>query len=139
MRYILDTDHISLFQRKQPAILERISQIPPTERTVTIITVMEQVRGRLAMISRAKTEADVGRGLQRLQEAIAFFAAIRVLSYDEDAQVVFNQLRQQRIRSGTQDLRIAAIALRHGAILITRNQRDFDNVPNLLTEDWSQI
>lgn len=139
MRYILDTDHISLFQRKHPAILERISQIPPTERTVTIITVAEQVRGRLAMISQAKTEADVGRGLQRLQEAIAFFAAIRVLSYDGDAQLIFSQLRQQRIRIGTQDLRIAAIALCHRAILITRNRRDFDNVPNLLTEDWSQI
>jgi tRNA(fMet)-specific endonuclease VapC len=35
------------------------------------------------------------------------------------------------------DARIAAIALAQDLILLTRNQRDFDKVPNLQTQDWT--
>jgi tRNA(fMet)-specific endonuclease VapC len=46
-------------------------------------------------------------------------------------------LRQQQIRIGTQDLRIAAISLANQTTLVTRNQQDFSKVPGLLLEDWT--
>ena len=49
---------------------------------------------------------------------------------------VSRQLRKQRIRIGSQDLRIAAIALQHGFTVVTSNVRDFAQVPNLNIEDW---
>lgn len=49
----------------------------------------------------------------------------------------FRQFRQMGIRIGTQDLRIASISLVHKAIVVTRNRKDFDQVPNLIIEDWS--
>jgi predicted nucleic acid-binding protein len=36
------------------------------------------------------------------------------------------------------DLRIAAIVLEHGATLTTGNVRDFQRIPNLMIEDWTQ-
>jgi tRNA(fMet)-specific endonuclease VapC len=35
------------------------------------------------------------------------------------------------------DLKIGAIALTYPAILLTRNQRDFQQIPDLQIEDWT--
>ena len=137
MLYILDTDHVSLLQRSQTPILNRLTQIAINDRAVTIVTVAEQMQGRLAVISRAQTEAEVARALTNLQNTQAFFQTIRVLLYDEKAQSWFAQFRQQKIRVGTQDLRIAAIALSQQATLVTRNARDFQQIPGLAITDWS--
>jgi len=44
--------------------------------------------------------------------------------------------RGQRIRIGTMDLKIASIALVNDALLVTANQRDFEQVPGLRVENW---
>ena len=41
------------------------------------------------------------------------------------------------MRVGSQDLRIAAIAIANDGILVTRNRRDFEKVPNLAIADWT--
>ncbi len=60
-----------------------------------------------------------------------------ILPYTSAAQAHYEQLRLAKIRIGTHDLRIAAIALSVNGVVVTRNQRDFDRVPALLTQDWS--
>jgi tRNA(fMet)-specific endonuclease VapC len=49
----------------------------------------------------------------------------------------FQRLQKTRIRIGTMDLKIAAIALTSNATLLTRNLIDFRKVPDLKVEDWS--
>ncbi|MCE7988051.1 MAG: type II toxin-antitoxin system VapC family toxin [Caldilinea sp. CFX5] len=60
-----------------------------------------------------------------------------MLSFDATAAIQFRHLQQQRLRVGTQDLRIAAIALANNCTLVTRNRRDFERIPELRIEDWS--
>jgi tRNA(fMet)-specific endonuclease VapC len=137
MLHIFDTDHISLLQRRNANVIARLERISLDERAVMIITVIEQIQGRLAVIHHATSEADVARGCERLQETMGFYASIYVLPYDVEAQLQFTHLRRQQVRIGTQDLRIAAIALSKNATLVTRNTRDFAKVPGLHMVDWS--
>ncbi len=138
--YLLDTDHISLLQRHHPSVISRIACIPPEAIAVSIVSAMEQTRGRLAQLHRAQTASEVVNAFARFQEVLHFYRTVPILPYDDGAAAQFTRLRQQHPqRPGTQDLRIAAIALHHGAIVVTRNQRDFARVTGLQIEDWSEL
>ena len=51
--------------------------------------------------------------LHNLLATSLYFRTITIIGFDEQAQTIFRRLRVQGIRIGTQDLRIAAIALLH--------------------------
>jgi tRNA(fMet)-specific endonuclease VapC len=136
--YVLDTDHVSLFQRQHRQVTARVLAHPSAHLAVTIITVEEQLRGRLGKIRRASSGLARIEGYARLHEALDFFMTVRILDFDEMANSLYEALRQQRIRIGIRDLHIAAIVLAVGGILVTRNARDFGLIPHLPIEDWSQ-
>ncbi|MFN8490909.1 MAG: type II toxin-antitoxin system VapC family toxin [Caldilineaceae bacterium] len=89
------------------------------------------------MSARARSESNIARNLQRLYETVTFYHSRQVLSYEPAAIFRFEQLRQAKLRIGSQDLRIAAIALCKNATVVTRNLRDFQQVPGLQVIDWS--
>ena len=60
-----------------------------------------------------------------------------MLYFDTTAATVYEGLLSQKLRLGTQDLRIAAIVLSRGAVLLTRNSQDFSQVPGLQIDDWT--
>ena len=135
--FILDTDHISLFERNHPQIVARVVTTPPVELATTVITLEEQLRGRLDRVRRARSDEAIVRAYRNLRVTALYFQTITVIGFDEIAQRLFKTLRTQKIRIGTQDLRIAAIALSREAILVTRNRQDFEAIPGLKIEDWS--
>ncbi len=61
---------------------------------------------------------------------------MNVLSFTDEAQERFAEIRQQCPRLQTMDLRIASIALVTGATLLSRNLRNFRRVPGLIVVDW---
>lgn len=137
-RYILDTDHLTLLKRNHPIITAKIAKISPENIFVTIVTVEEQLRGRLAIISKVATQPErFSIAYDYLLESLTDFYDFNILKFDPVAVNYFQQFRQQKIRIGTQDLKIASITISQDATLLTRNQRDFIQVPGLTTEDWS--
>jgi tRNA(fMet)-specific endonuclease VapC len=103
----------------------------------SIVSFHEQVLGAQTYISRARTTLAIIRGYALLAENLQAFAAAPVLAFDAAAATNFDNLRAQRVRIATLDLRIGAIALSRGLILLTRNVCDFSKVPGLVTEDWT--
>ncbi len=138
-RYILDTDCFSLYQNQHPEMVRRVKDVDKSEWFVTIITLEEQLRGRLAVINRvaAHHPEKLPGAYALLHKTQAYFCEVNLLDFDERSRVCYQELRQRKIRIGTHDLRIAAIALTHQSTLITRNQKDFTKVSTLSTDDWS--
>ena len=65
-----------------------------------------------------------------------FYQEFEIAVFDEAAARQFDDLRHQRIRLGTRDLKIAATALVQKALILSANLRDFEKVPGLRVENW---
>lgn len=137
---ILDTDVLTLIQRKSGAEYRRLAErIAPVEDHVytTIVTVDEQFRGWLAFAAKAKTPEQYAGASVRLRQLLDFFLNRRILDFDPGAVLKFKELKAAKIRISTMDLRIASVALAHDATLVTRNLSDYRQVPGLRAEDWT--
>ena len=137
---ILDTDHISVLQhRRSPqaaCLTRRLSMSPDRDILTTVVTVDEQMRGWLAMINRRADVRDQMPYYDRLIGLLGFYRKWRVRRLDEDAASEFRRLREEGLRIGTMDLKIASIALANDATVLSGNLRDFAKVPGLRVENW---
>ena len=139
--FILDTDHIGIVQRRSAPehanLTHRMRQHSLEDFFVTVVSFHEQVNGWNAWIQRARDAGGLVRGYAMLQEILADFARMNVLSFDSEAAATFAHLRQSGVRVGTMDLRIGSIALVRGFTVLTRNTVDFVRIPGLRAEDWT--
>ena len=142
MKYVLDTDHISLIQRKQNpeyrAIQAKFARHARDEIYPSVVSFHEQILGRHNYISRARTNHDLISGYKLLHETLLSYQSGSLLDMDIAAVATLDQLIANRVRLKTMDLRIAAITLSVGATLVTRNARDFSKVLGLSIEDWTR-
>jgi tRNA(fMet)-specific endonuclease VapC len=136
---VLDTDVVTLLQypdnQQARHLIARLNASDQLS-AVTITTFEEQIRGRLAECSRAKTPEVYSNAANALQRLIGEYNNRVILPFDNRAAAEFRRLKALKVRIGTMDLRIACIALVHNATLITMNRRDYDKVPALHVEDW---
>lgn len=94
------------------------------------------MRGWMPEIKRRREFHEQVVAYDRLAEVFDFFKKWQLLPFDARAANECRLLQQQKVRIGTQDLKIAAIALVHNALLLSVNLRDFDKVPGLRVENW---
>jgi tRNA(fMet)-specific endonuclease VapC len=140
MIVILDTDHLTAIQRRsEPAcsnLQARLKRFSQATVCTSIINFEEQMRGWLSVIASAtKTEEELS-AYERPQALVGFFAEIRVIGDDQPAADRFAALWRLKLRIGSMDLKVAAIALASDALLASANVRDFGRVPGLHVEDW---
>ncbi len=140
MKYLLDTDHISILQNRasqdHAKLSARVAARAWSDMSVCIVSFHEQSLGVHAYLNRAKTAEELARGYGFFDSILATYCAANVLLFDELAIAKADEIRKRRVRLGTMDLRIAATAIVNGLRLVTRNRRDFDKIPELTTEDW---
>ena len=136
---ILDTDHLSEFDRASPAGQRLRDRLLASgeDAAATIISVEEQLRGWLAQIHRLHEDAHQQVAIYaRLHSRLTFYSNWTVLPWSTECAELFLKFRQQGVRMGAMDLKIACIAINHQATLLTRNTVDFAKAPGLRFLNW---
>jgi tRNA(fMet)-specific endonuclease VapC len=141
MILILDSDHLTILQRETEPIYSRpifrLQSFNDENVCTTIVNYEEQARGWLSFIANSKQSHQEIVAYKRLHRLLTFYSDLMVLDYDEAAAEQFTKLRQLKLKVGTMDLKIAAIAISQDALLLSRNLKDFQKVPHLRVEDWA--
>jgi tRNA(fMet)-specific endonuclease VapC len=137
---VLDTDHLTELQRpdskRRVKLIQRLEQQGDRPVGTTIVSIEEQLRGRLATINRRPAGNQQVVPYAELSDLLAFCADWLILAFDQAAAQRFQDLKAEKVRIGTMDLKIASIVLVHQATLLSANLGDFRQVPGLLVEDW---
>ncbi len=140
MKYLLDTDHLSILQWESGTEFDRVADRchqHEDETALSIVSFHEQALGCHTYIARATDDAGIIRGYRLFGRVIQDFMWGPVLLFDSQAATTFANLKAAKVRIPTMDLRIASIALSRNLVLVTRNQVDFAKVPGLQIEDWT--
>jgi tRNA(fMet)-specific endonuclease VapC len=138
---LLDTDHITILKypesERYTHLVERLKARPPDQvLAVSIVSVEEQMRGWLAAIAKERHARRQVFAYRELAGLFEYFRSFTIALFDDLAADQFDALRTAKLRLGTMDRKIAAIALVHQALLLSANRRDFEQVPGLRVENW---
>lgn len=135
----LDTDHLTILANPRASghalLFTRLTN-SGEPLGIPIITVEEQCTGWLAKIHRTRDVHVHIPAYERLKSLFRFLRDWDIISWNIAAADAFSTLRKQKIRIGSQDLKIAAITLVHDALLLSANLRDYRKVPGLRVENW---
>ena len=141
---VLDTQHVSQLQRTGSKdavkLAARLQALPFAEARITVISPFEQLTTCFGRINSARRALDQVPEFGLLLRLLDYFATRwhgRILPFDRAAASIVQGFEPKLLRRiGARDARIAAIAIVHGATLLSANLRDFQQVPGLKVEDW---
>lgn len=116
-------------------------------RDADLVTRVEASVSEMALSAVVLAEMEYGwrkaGQTKRVRRQKALAAVLSLHAFDEEAALSYGIVKNALLhRSGNanpigeRDLFIAAHALALGAVLVTRNVREFSAVPGLLVEDW---
>jgi len=135
---LLDTDHVSILKYRDSErynrLAARLATVVDETIGVTIISVEGQMRGWLASIAKERQPRRQVGPYKELARLFDYFSEFEIVLFNDLAAEQFSQFN--RIRIGTSDRKIAAIAIVNGALLLTANRQDYEKIPGLRFENW---
>ncbi|MDJ0800930.1 MAG: type II toxin-antitoxin system VapC family toxin [Calothrix sp. MO_167.B12] len=138
--YILDTDHVSLLLQGNKPVASRVAQVD-LNLAITIITVQEIFNGWIVKINDPNQSNNLVNLYNKLWITQQYFKAVTIINFDTTAYTCYENLLKENKKLNKKklqkDLRIAAIALSNNAVMVTRNHKDFSQIPGLSLEDWT--
>jgi tRNA(fMet)-specific endonuclease VapC len=134
MTYLLDTNICIYIIKKKPIeVFEKFKEIAPGDIGISSITLAELQYG----VTKSSS-------IQKNQDALnKFIVPLKVFSFDYNATFHYGNIRTYLQKSGivigSLDMLIAAHALSLSSILVTNNVKEFERVPDLEIENWTNI
>lgn len=127
---VLDTNAVLDYFKGKGRVADRLLAVAPNEIALPAVSTYEVWVG-----------CSGRRNPKRRREQFeAFLSVLEILPFDAEAGIRAAELRHNLERAGEAigplDTLIAATALSHGGVLVTRNLREFARVPGLKTVNW---
>ena len=130
MTHLLDTDACIGVLRQRPGMVQRLSQVAPTDCAVSMVTVYELFCG----LAKAQDPAKERQKVERFVSAIIEMPLDRAGA--EAAANIRAELERQGTPIGPYDLLITGQAVASGLTLVTNNVGEFKRVNGLKLESW---
>lgn len=130
LKYMLDTNIVIYVLKQRPMkVMETFNQ-RHDQMCISAITLSELYHG----VEKSTLAA---KNLGMIED---FISRLDVLDYTQEASAHYGDIRarleESGITIGVNDLHIAGHARSRGLVVVTNNQREFERVPGLRTENW---
>lgn len=134
IRSVLDTSACAAAMRHDPDMMDFLRARAPGDVFLVPPVVAEIEYG----IRRLPVGIRKRQLLER--ELSALLATIRVLDWSADSSIQFGEIKSQLEKDGTpiddMDIAIAAVAVSHGAEVVTANEAHFSRITTLVSRHW---
>ncbi len=136
--FLLDTNVVSELVRPAPhrRVVDWVKKHRPADLFLSAVTLGELVRGVVRLPAGSRRQA-----LESwVAESLPGQFAGRILPFDQQVAVIWGELMGAADRAGgprsAADAQIAATAMRHDLILVTRNTADFQDLKVIVLNPW---
>ena len=121
--YLLDTNTLRAIDMGDPSVMARAKQIPSDQIFISVIAIAEVLQGWLSLINKhqGRGKTDICAAYDDFDEARLDLNAYKVIRHGFQAEALYQAFPSSVKRAGTNDCRIAATAIVHGLIVVTRN------------------
>jgi len=137
MKFLLDTNVVSELRKSRPAseVLLFIKNADASALFISVLTLGELRRG--AAIKK-RTDAELARRLAEWIDGIESSFADRILAVDAAIARVWGELSANRSRPVVDTL-LAATAIAHDLVLVTRNVDDVRDIQIEVLNPWQKL
>ena len=135
MKYVLDTNVVSLLMKGDPNVIGRLKAVSRADVCMPQPVVAEIAYG-IQRLSRSKRKDALASRFELLK------SEIRRVAWSDEVSEAFGGVKSGLERRGERiedfDAAVAAHALAEGCVLVTANLKHMTRVPGLQVEDWSE-
>ena len=131
--YLVDTNVLSEARRGRPEARDWFRSVDPGQVFLSVVTLGEIMKG---VSQKTRSDPASAAALHRWLDRLRIDHARRILPIDDEVALEWGRIAATRPRDMA-DALIAATAIVHRKIVVTRNVQDFEDLAVQIIDPWN--